>query len=49
MGDEPLAKRLEATAAVVGIAAPASPDVDRHARTLLAEAIRYMAAEVRPP
>jgi hypothetical protein len=49
MGDEALARRLEAAADVVGAAARTSPRLAGQAHTVLAEAIRYVAAEVRPP
>ena len=47
MGDDALARRLEATAGAVGLAAHAAPKLREPARTLLAEAIRYIGSELR--
>jgi hypothetical protein len=49
MGDEVLARRLEVTAATVGAAAGASPTLRAQAHTLLAESIRWLGAQARPP
>jgi hypothetical protein len=47
MGDDVLAQRLEATAGAVGLAARADPKLREAARTILAEAIRYLGEELR--
>lgn len=46
-GDDALALRIEATAAVVSAAASTRPSLGRHAHTALAEAIRLLGAELR--